>query len=72
MGKKNIAPMKKRDDKGEAAQRDLEPGQQDRRSGQRVDDRQRSGQGSATALSRFKMLQRRYKLPLEADGSEKG
>ena len=36
---------------------------EDRRSRQRVGDRQRSGRGAASALSRLKMLGRRYKLP---------
>jgi hypothetical protein len=44
---------------------------QDRRSRQRVNDRQRSGRGSASALSRLKMLERRYQLPIEPDDPEK-
>jgi hypothetical protein len=46
--------------------------QQDRRSQQRVHDRQRSGRGAASALSRLKMLERRYQLPIEPDDPEKG
>jgi hypothetical protein len=63
--------MKRDDQGGPPAEQDGDPEQQDRRSRQRVDDKQRSGRGSATALSRLKMLERRYQLPLEADGSEK-
>ena len=44
--------------------------QQDRRSQQRVSDRQRSGRGSASALSRLKMLERRYQLPIEPEEPE--
>ena len=45
--------------------------QQDRRSQQRVSDRQRSGRGAASALSRLKMLERRYQLPIEPESPEK-
>jgi hypothetical protein len=44
---------------------------QDRRSRQRVGDRQRSGRGAASALSRLKMLERRYQLPLAPERPEK-
>jgi hypothetical protein len=46
-------------------------GPQDRRSRQRVGDGQRSGRGAASALSRLKMLERRFQLPLEPEASEK-
>lgn len=44
---------------------------EDRRSQQRVGDRQRSGRGSASALSRLKMLERRYQLPVKPESPEK-
>jgi hypothetical protein len=51
---------------------DISPSEpEDRRSQQRVGDRQRSGRGAASALSRLKMLERRYQLPVPPDGPEK-
>lgn len=44
---------------------------EDRRSQQRVGDRQRSGRGAASALSRLKMLERRYQLPINPESPEK-
>lgn len=45
--------------------------EEDRRSQQRVGDRQRSGRGAASALSRLKMLERRYQLPVKPESPGK-
>ena len=47
------------------------PETHDRRSRQRVGDRQRSGRGSASALSRLRMLERQNQLPVETEIPEK-
>lgn len=61
--------MKRETDDGKEEDSGSEP--QERRSRQRVNDRQRSGRGSASALSRLKMLERRYQLPVAPDDPEK-
>jgi hypothetical protein len=61
--------MKRETDDGKEEDSGSEP--QERRSQQRVNDRQRSGRGSASALSRLKMLERRYQLPIPPGDPEK-
>ena len=65
-----MAPMKRKvNDRKEEDGGPSEP--EDRRSQQRVGDRQRSGRGAASALSRLKMLERRYQLPARPESPEK-
>lgn len=47
------------------------PEPQDRRSQHFVRNRQRSGRGSASALSRLRMLERRYQRPVRPERLEK-
>jgi hypothetical protein len=70
MGKMNMPAMKRKVNDGKEEDGGP-PESDDRRSGQRVGDRQRSGRGAASALSRLKMLERRYQLPAAPEGREK-